>query len=513
VDNRHIISGIGALCAAILLTACTRTGLSGEPIVVPTALVKEGEIAGQLVNAGPLPTLDDVPERPLYVLNVTLDYDTGDVHAQQRIEFVNPTGRAVNEIKFNLPPARRAGAVEFRDARIFGQPQALPFELAETVLTVKLPSPLAPDKAIAMTFDFTFKVPLQEVITGIGGDDTSRGPKSLTCGHWYVMLAPFRNGDWDTPTYVPIGDPYTSELADYEVSILAPEGVYIAGSGDENREGRLWRYSLPKARVFAFAASKVFDVQTLEDGGITYIHYGYPEHKDSAEAVLFTASRAVKLFGVLYGPYPYRTLRIVATGRQQGQEYSGMVGIGTTIYQGYPGRGGKHDLIATTVHEVAHQWWFNVVGNDQIRTPWLDESFARYGELRYYQEFYTKDADWWYGYYILGSKREQLTGPIDLGIAEYSTSRDYINAVYRRGMVFMNELRKRIGQDTLDAALKDYYRTEAYKLTDQDAFFDAIARHSSEDISGLVQSFFSRGSYLPCNISANAPGCRRISGN
>jgi hypothetical protein len=502
---------VSALACLILFgaTACTRVGSSGELIVIPTAVVSGGEIGGQLIGAGQMPTLDDAPERPLYVLNVTLDYKAGFVHAQQRIEFVNPTGKAITEVKFNVPPARRAGAVEFRDARIFGAKDPLSFDLTDTVLTVQLPGPLAPEKAVAMTFDFTFKVPLQEVIVGIGGDDTSRGPYSLTAGHWYVMLAPYRNGEWDTPAYVPIGDPYTSELADYEVSILAPEGITIAGSGDESRDGRLWRYSLPKARVFAFAASDQYEIETLTEGGVTFIHYGYPQHQKFAEDVLLTAARSVQLFTRLYGPYPYKTLRIVETGRQQGQEYSGMVGIGTTIYAGYSGRGARHDLIATTAHEVSHQWWFNVVGNDQIRTPWLDEAFARYAEMRFYQEYYDDDADWWYGYFILGRNRGDLTGPIDLGVADYEDSRAYINAVYRRGLVFLNDLRKLVGQDTLDVVMKDYYQAEAYKIANQDAFFDALARHTAEDITSLVKGYFANEVVLPCRISANAVGCRR----
>jgi hypothetical protein len=491
------------------LVACSRSGASGEPIVEPAAVVTPGEVGGQLVNAGVLPTLDEAPARPLYVLNVTLDYKSGDVHAQQRIEFLNPTGKAITEVKFNVPPARREGAVEFRDARIFGQGSPLPFTLKEAVLTVELPAALAPDKAVAMTFDFTFKVPLQEVITGIGGDDTSRGPLSLTCGHWYVMLAPYRNDAWDTPAYVPIGDPYTSELADYEVSILAPEGVVIAGAGDEARAGRLWRYSLGKARVFAFAASDRFTVDQLDQNGVTYIHYGYPQHGKYAEAVLNTTARAVALFTRLYGPYPYKTLRIVETGRQQGQEYSAMVGIGTTIYDGYSGSGSRHDLIATVVHEVAHQWWFNVVGNDQIRAPWLDESLARYAELRFYQEVYPDDADWWYGYFILGRSRPNPNGAIDLGIADYESSKAYIDAVYRRGLIFMNDLRRTLGQDVVDAALKDYFNTEQYKITHRDAFFDAIARHTRQDISAIVKGYFAAQVDLPCTISDSAPGCRR----
>lgn len=178
-----------------------RVASSGQPALLPTVAVSAGTLNGRLVAQRALPFLEEVPPRPLYVFNITLDYAGGNVHAQQRIEFANPTGQTITELKFNVPPARRPGALTLRDVRLFGQADPLPYDLSGAVLTVKLPASFPPDKAIAMTFDFTFKVPLQEVTLGIGGDDTSRGPYSLTCGHWYIMLAPYRNGEWDTPTY------------------------------------------------------------------------------------------------------------------------------------------------------------------------------------------------------------------------------------------------------------------------------------------------------------------------
>jgi Peptidase family M1 domain len=492
----------------VTLSACTRTASSGAPIALPDASgapSDTGALPGQLVAPGALPVLDSPPERPLYTLNATLDYASGVITAQQRIEFVNPAGVDLTEIKFNVPPGRRSSAVEFRDARIYGAETSLPFTFENAVLTVRLPATLPAGKAVAITFDFTLRIPLQEVIVGIGGDDTSRGPFSLTAGHWYVMLAPYRDGAWDTPSYVPIGDPYSSELADYEVSVLAPEGITVAGSGDETRDGRLWRYSLKKARVFAFAASDSYVVDTLTQNGVTFVHYGYPANARLSPAVLNTAARAVKLFGELYGPYPYQTLRIVETGRQQGQEYSGMVGIGTTIYRGYPGRGSRHDLIATTVHEVAHQWWFNVVGNDQIRTAWLDESVARMAELRFYQTYYDNDSDWWFSYYIIG---RQPKGPIDLSLQEYEDSSAYIQAVYQRGLLFLNDIRKKMGRDAFDAMMRDFYRSHEYDIVTEEDFFDALARHSDEDFSPLVKGYFARPVRLPCKISGNTPGCR-----
>ena len=463
------------------------------------------EAAPEQVAPG-MAVLSDAPERPLYTLNVTLDYVNNDVHAQERIEFRNPTGAPVSEIKFNVPLAHRRNVIDVRDARVFGQAQPVTYVLSDTVLTVKLPAPLPESKGISLAFDFTIKIPIQEVSTGIGGDDSSHGLNSLTAGHWYMMLAPFVNGAWDTPSYIPIGDPYVEMLANYEVTFLAPENIVIAGGGEEQHDGRLWRFTLLQARVFAFSASDTYQVDQIEQDGITYIHYGYPKHRKYAQAVLYTAARAVKLYTQLYGPYPYQTLRIVETDRTQGQEYSGMVAIGTTLYEGYSGHGSRHDLIATTAHEVSHQWWFQQVGNDQVRTPWLDESFARLSELYFYQTYYPNDVDWWYKRYI--TQAGPPKGSIDLPIYAFPTTQDYIAAIYRRGLIFLNTARGLVGAADFDAALHDYYTTEVYKVTTPDAFFDALARHTSQNLGPLVKEYFASQVTLPCQISDNAVGCR-----
>ena len=494
------------------LTACVRTGSAGAPIdfkpsPVPTAEAPRGGGALRLVAPG-MPVLDVVPERPLYTMNVTLDYATNDVRAQEKVEFRNPTGAPAAEIKFNVALNHDAGLIDVKDARIFGQPKPVTYVLSSTVLTVKLPAPLGPDDGIALAFDFIIKIPLQEHVTGIGGDDSSHGPGSLTVGHWYIMLAPYIGGKWITPAYVPVGDPYAEVLADYEVSFLAPENIVIAGAGDAQHHGRLWQFSLQKARVFAFSASDKYLIDSIDQDGVTYTMYSYPAHRKFAEAVLYTAARAVKLYSQLYGgPYPYKTLRIVETARAQGQEYSGLVGIGTALFSGYPGRGSRHDLISTTAHEVAHQWWFQQVGNEQPMTPWLDEAFARLSEMRFYEKYYPNDAGWWYKYYIAGAQAPK--GSIDLSIYEYADSRAYTDAVYRRGLMFLSAVRNTMGTAAFDAAMQDYYNAELYKVTRTAAFFDALARHTDKDLSALVKAYFAGVMALPCRISNNAPGCRR----
>ncbi|HEY3342758.1 MAG TPA: hypothetical protein VGK81_12100, partial [Anaerolineae bacterium] len=85
----------------------------------------------------------------------------------------------------------------------------------------------------------------------------------------------------------------------------------------------------------------------------------------------------------------------------------------------------------------------------------------------------------------------------------------YIAAIYRRGLMFLKDARGVVGADNFDAAVRDYYTTEVYKVTTQDAFFDALARHTSQNLSPVVKEYFAAQVTLPCKISNDAAGCRR----
>jgi hypothetical protein len=71
-----------------------------------------------------------------------------------------------------------------------------------------------------------------------------------------------------------------------------------------------------------------------------------------------------------FGPFPYEQVVIaVLPDISGGIEYPGMILLGT-----------RQDQDATLSHELGHQWFYGLVGNDQARDPWLDEAFATYAE-------------------------------------------------------------------------------------------------------------------------------------
>jgi hypothetical protein len=57
--------------------------------------------------------------------------------------------------------------------------------------------------------------------------------------------------------------------------------------------------------------------------------------------------------------------------------------------------------------------------------------------------------------------------------------------------------------------MRDYYANSVNRSASQDAFFDALAARSAQNIGPLVKAYFGGSVALPCKISANAVGCRR----
>ena len=92
---------------------------------------------------------------------------------------------------------------------------------------------------------------------------------------------------------------------------------------------------------------------------------------ESADAYLSRIAEDLQLAAQAYGAYPWPSFSMAVT-----PDLRGGIEFPSHVMQG-PGSSGR-----TTPHEVAHQWFYGLVGNDQGRDPWLDEGVATYAEGR-----------------------------------------------------------------------------------------------------------------------------------
>lgn len=437
-------------------------------------------------TATPLP----VYEGTSYSMDVYLNYAEHTLAVQQRIDYTNVTSQTLPNLMLNVHPNRLKNTFELNEIKVdlageLVQPEVFPLDVT---LRVELPRPLKPNEHVALLLDYNLNLPKIAPTAQFVKGSFGYAPRSVSLGNWYPVMAPWREDKgWYGQTYFEIGDPYVTEVADYHVTITATEGIVIAGTGQETHTGSRWSYEAKQARSFAFAASNKYLVSNAQVGDVTVHSYYFPANEEAGQVALETATQAMELFTELYGPYPYADYRVIETEFGGGLEFTGLTFLGSTFYDGYDGTT-RTPLIPLTAHEVSHQWFYSLVGNDQVTQPWLDEALAEYSAYLYYEHFLPDDTDWWWFYAV---DQWAPTGKVDSLIYEFrDDSRPYFDAVYRRGAQFMRDLRETMGDPAFFGFLEEYPRRYAYRLASSKDFFALVQEFTTADLVPLQEEYF-----------------------
>jgi hypothetical protein len=408
---------------------------------------------------------------------------------KERIDYTNVTSQTLSDLMLNVYPNHARNAFKFNDLRVEldGKRQSAEVSPVGVTFRVELPRELKASERVTLLLDFQLSLPQISPSAEFSDAGFGYSKRSVSLGNWYPVMAPYRKDKgWYGLTYFPVGDPFVTEVADYHVTITATEGIVVAGTGLEAREGNVWSYEATQARSFAFAASDRYQESTQKVGGVTVHTYTFAGNESASAAALQTASQALGLFSELYAPYPYSDYRVAETEFAGGMEYTGLTFLGSAYFDQYDGTS-QSGLIPLTAHEVAHQWFFSLVGSDQVTEPWLDEALAEYSGYLYYERILPGDAEWWWTYAV---DQWAPTGKIDYLIYEFRDNRGYADAVYRRGAQFVRDLRKAMSDPAFFEFLKEYQRRYAYRLASSRDFFSLVGEFTTADLVPLQEEYF-----------------------
>jgi aminopeptidase N len=185
---------------------------------------------------------------------------------------------------------------------------------------------------------------------------------------------------------------------------------------------------------------------------------------------------------------------LVSTPMQAlGIEYPGIMGITMEAYDlsgelyGLPN---PVMLRSTVAHEVAHQWFYNVVGNDQVGEPWLDEAVVQYVTALYFEDQdgtagYNGFRDSWY---YRWDRVERAEIPVGMPSEAY-TPKEYSAIVYGRGPLFMEALAAEMGEQAFDAFMRDYYQSHLWGIGTEEAFKQLAEQHCECDLAPLFEAW------------------------
>jgi hypothetical protein len=422
--------------------------------------------------------------RTQYIFYANLDYAGRILTADQTIRYFNSTGQALSEIVLAVPPNLWGGAFVLNALSQDGTALSN-YSLTGERMSIILPQALAAGAVTTFTLNFTLNIPPKtyEGTFGYLGYQVN-----LT--DWFPFIVPF-NGGWILHDNYSFGEHLVYDSSDFEVNLKVNDAtVIIAASAPAEVNGEWMRYRIYGARTFAFSASDRYLVSESAVGTVKIRTYYFSGSEGAGDGMLQAAVQAVGLFAAKFGPYPYDSLSVVETDVPDGQEFDGIVFLATKFYVAYGGSA-KSNLVSIGVHEIAHEWWFGLVGNDQATEPWLDEALATYSENTFYYYNFPNYGEWWWNF------RVNYFGPsgwVDSSIYDHTTFRSYVNAVYLNGANFIFDLNTRMGDDDFYRFLRDYVsRYSRGRATTAD-FFTVLRQDTSADVSDLISAYF-RGSY------------------
>ena len=435
-----------------------------------------------------------------YTLTADVDFGGAYVTASQRLVWRNTTGVALDTLVFHVTPAQ-FGAFRLTGCRI--DPVACGADLDGTVLEVGLPASLVPEAEVAVDLDFFLDVPEP------GNLRLGKSAGIFALGNWHPVLAVYRSGrlalpdrpaGWDRHRYTPIGDPFFTEAADYDVTLRFDRPLTVAHSGEVVESGpaslRLRGRAL---REFAAAFSDRYDVLTGEVDGVRVSVFAPAAHARGAETALDAALTTVAFLNARVAPYPWPTLHIAETvnpsGSWDGQEYAGATFI--SAHHMAQGGGPGSYLWYLVAHEVVHQWFYAVVGNDQLRDPWLDEAPATqlaWLALReraapaYSAAWSNLRARW------LAARATYGDLPLGYGSDRFTTATEaaYFAVIYRKGALFLDEVREALGDSAYFALLTEYYQGAQFGIAVPADLQALVERRLGPAGAALVERYFGR---------------------
>jgi hypothetical protein len=422
------------------------------------------------------PLASALPNEVDYTIQAQLDTVKNTITAQEQVRFTNRTGTALSELWLHLYPnafkknsnshfqqqLQRIGRID--PSQLYANPnddafieikslrangQDLLFTVNDTLMKVVLPKPLADGEEIRLDISFVYDL-MEAPATALFASRLAirsahrRGVYTMTL--WFPKIVVYDQKGWNLVQFGYVGEFY-SDFGSYRLELTLPSEMVVAATGAMTREDpkgnlktQIWEAT--NVHDFAWVASSRYQITETQLANKTIVRTVYLNLLQMHNTVV----DAVQYFNQQFGPYAYPVVTVAQVEAGGGMEYPGivMIGGGSTL---------------EVVHELAHQWWYGIVGNNEEEEAWLDEGFATYSEELYTIDHLARP------YQTSRSSFNFIEPgvPVLTPAAQFSSLRLYANVMYTKGSGILWMLRGYLGRAKFDLLLKAYYEKLKFK--------------------------------------------------
>ncbi|MCG8348013.1 MAG: M1 family metallopeptidase [Chloroflexales bacterium] len=431
-----------------------------------------------------------------YTMNASLDPVALTVSGAQQVEVRNRADTPFDALYFHLYPNHPdfGGGLSVENVRVNGQAAPISTEQNNILLRVELSQPLIPGAWAIVTMDFTARTQRNASGNTYGAFNMQSGVWSLAT--FYPILAVYQPESaggsyvgWDRRPVSGRGDLVVSEVALYDVTLDTPADWSLVTTGARVGEPaiipqssqRRERFVSGPQRDFFLAALQGLDQASNVVDGTRITTYYQPGDTAAGQRSLRVAEQSLQTFNQRYGRYPLAELDVIqaALTRFLGVEYPGVVLIEENLY-----RQNGRTLDTTVAHEVAHQWWYSLVGNDYQGEPWLDEGLASYSQVIFYEalgqgELVNAELENFRRIY-LSTRQDGRDAAVDRPVTSFEGN--YFALVYAKSALFFAALRDQIGDEAFFNFIQAYYANYRYREADGDGLRAIAERSCSCDL-------------------------------
>lgn len=403
---------------------------------------------------------------PQYQIDLAMAPDLMSYSAKQKVHYTNEETEPLREIYFTLLAnlSSYGGKLKVESVKLNGQTVQPQFKLGNVLMKIDLSEPLLPGESIDLELEYSARVPVLDVDAGY--NQFGLHDNILTLPNFYPQIPVYDDEGWNITLGPGYGDAVFSDTALYQVNITAPADQVMATSGVCESQAapvgqQVQRCVSGPMRDFMIAMSSDYQVKSNTVDGVKINSYYRDEFADEGKRGLQVVADALRAYEKRIGSYPFSELDLLATPITAGGiEYPGLVVIAEGLSERNP-----IFYESVTAHEVAHQWWYSLVGNDQIDEPWIDEALTQFTTGLYFREMYGQQGLRGYLESLQGRyervKNTDADKRSDLPVAGYD-ERQYGAIVYGKAPLFFNALYEEIGDEKFNQLLQDYFEQHRY---------------------------------------------------
>ena len=466
------------------------------------------------------------PRNASYTIHASLDEKDKVVHGKERLHWKNITSGATDTMVFHLymnafknnestfmkesKGVHRGnkqekggwGAIDVSKLVVGGVDLTKTLKVDDTLATVKLPAPVAPGGEIDVDVEFTTKMPKVFARTGYKDD-------FFEVGQWFPKI-----GVWDCGAG-PHGAPATcrwrahqhhlnseffADYGVYDVEVEVPKDWPVGATGvlvSEKVNGARKTDTFHAEDVHDFVWTTMPKFKVTEDkltdatGEIRIVMLSQPGRDANVPRHIKATKEGLEELERRFGPYPYSQITVVDVPPDA--EGAGGMEYPTLFFtEDMPLSPGFHVPEYVTIHELSHQYFYGIVGSDEVEEAWLDEGLTEtmsdWGTTR----MFGRDGGMWdyLGQHMSVTELEQVSYATAAGIDplatrafDYESNHVYGSTTYAKTVLALRTMEAYLGAPKFEAAMRHYYEQAKFTHPRGEDFVRLFDEGAGQDLT------------------------------